>query len=698
MKSIGFILIPIAAIGLIGSTWPLPGRGDTAEIHRLGSRMAAAAMRTSGRSACRGNDRCDRLTGCIAPSPPAGPIAEALPDDEKHRLYARDLRAFRLCRRLVQSAANTTDTDIRRASAGAFRPEERIFAEIVQRWNGDFLWAPATASSNAVTQFGDEARAVFGPIPEGDCAGDTAKTIPLEVEGNIVDLKPNPGKAGSPLEFEHRNADGTLVKWTRTLAQCDKPSLAGNVTYCGMNSRLNRLVKGNVEWLTFCRKSTSHPGIEPEPYWRKSNPKFARLGTIGFNRETGEIVFFDGRKDRAEFDWSQRFVPPGGNSYSDHNGRARAEALYDPTFQVQCSACHDNKNASVVAPHIGLARVGYRAGSQGQEAAAFSLGNYLPETSRNEQRPFRVIGSGYTSTYGAELRQARTVRDPTGNCTECHTLTTQVTGQRLAPDAVAQEPFIADPTWAQLLQVRAERMKLKEINSHRTNWALRSGAGKIHPWMLPYHGNDLSSAAPEISSADWRKLSNCLWGAGAAECGYRPLYTACPAPGSVAQGDGSGPANVSTAVLPLPAGEIGAERLLRVSWRYLNSYGAVPQRDDVRFNMAVKTAAIPQSGRAPLASDYPGLDEARGENFTTVDGETGTSGTAMLIRNASYFGHAKFTEPTPSTVLREFRIDLPAQCGRRYLVRLLPKRLCFDQSDTAYAEKGQLLYADIRCD
>lgn len=657
--------------------------------------MAGEAARAGGGSACDGIDRCDRLTGCTAPSPPAGPIAEVLPQNEKHRDYIRSLQAFQLCRQLVQLAAKPGKATIRLTSTNGPGGVASAFATIARRWNGDFLWEPASASNNVVTRFGDEARAVFGPIPDGDCAADTAKTIPLEVEGNIVDLKPNPGKAGHPLEFEHRNVDGEIVKWTSSIAQCDKPSLAGNVSYCGMNSRLNRVVKGNVEWLTFCRKSTSHLGIEPDPYWQKSNPKFARVGTIGFNRKTGEIVFFDGRKDRAEFDWSQRFVPPGGRSYSDHDGRARAEALYDPTFQVQCSACHDNKNAYVVAPHIGLARVGYRAGAHGQQAAAFSLGDHLPATSRNEQRPFRVIGSGYTGTYGAELRQARTVRDPTGNCTECHTLTTQVTGQRFAPDAVAQEPFVADPTWAQLLQVRAERMKLSEINSHRTAWALRSGPGKIHPWMLPYHGNDLSSAAPEIGSADWQKLSNCLWGAGAAECGYRPLYTACPAPGS---GDGSEPANISAAVLPLPAGEIGADRLLRVSWSYLNSYGDVPQRDDVRFNMAVKTADIPQSGRAPPVSDYPDLDEAKGKNFTAIDGEIGASGTALLIRNASYFGHAKFTEPTPSTGLRKFRIDLPAQCGRRYLVRLLPKRICFDQSDAAYGEKGQLLYADIRCD
>ena len=141
--------------------------------------------------------------------------------------------------------------------------------------------------------------------------------------------------------------------------RCDKPSLAGKITYCGLNSRLNRVVNGNVEWLFLCRKSTASLEVESDAYWLRSNPKFALLGAIGFNRETGELVFFDGRKDRSEFDWSKPFVPPGGDSYSDAAGRAAAEQLYDPTFEVQCSACHDNKNAYVINPHIATARVGY---------------------------------------------------------------------------------------------------------------------------------------------------------------------------------------------------------------------------------------------------------------------------------------------------------------------------------------------------
>ncbi|PZM08814.1 hypothetical protein CPY51_28000 [Rhizobium tubonense] len=107
--------------------------------------------------------------------------------------------------------------------------------------------------------------------------------------------------------------------------------------------------------------------------------------------------------------------------------------------------------------------------------------------------------------------------------------------------------------------------------------------------------------------------------------------------------------------------------------------------------------AIPPSRAAPLQSDDPNQGEATDKNFTVIDGKVGASGTAVLIRNVTYFGHSKFTEPAPSTDLREFSVDLPATCNRRYLARILPEGFCFDHSCIAYAEKGELLYADVLC-
>lgn len=567
----------------------------------------------------------------------------------------------------------------------------------VERLNGDIFWAPASKSADVITRSGDEARAVFGPIPYGDCAADTARFLHLQVEGNSVDLKPNPEVPGNPLAFEHRDHNGNIVKWTDTIPKCDKPSLAGDVTYCGLNSRLNRVVKGNVEWLFFCRKSSKSLEVSADSHWLRSNPKFSRYGVIGFNRLSGEIVFFDGRKDRAEFDWTEPFIPPGGGSYFDRAGRSAAAALYDPTFQIQCSMCHDNKKAYVVDPHAELWRVGYPDGPYDARAMAFSLGDYLPELSRGAKAPFRVIGTGYTRKYRAALAQARTVRDPTGQCTGCHTLTTQLTGQRFAADAVARPPWVSYPSWAQLLRLQEERFLYAQVAAHRTDWALRSGAGKIHPWMLPGYGNELSPSLPEISEADWRRLSDCLWGAGGAECGYQPLYIACPAPESDRSGDVFRARDFAVELLVPSQPDTFVERVLRVTWRYLNGLGGIPERDDVRFNIAVSERDIPAAGVPPGNGDYPRLDEARDDAYSASEGATGFSAATRLLRNVSYAGHEKWTEPAPATDLREYRVDLPAACNRRYLLRIRSKRFCFDQSGTTYGDADHLLYADVKC-
>lgn len=566
------------------------------------------------------------------------------------------------------------------------------FAEAVTRWNGDIFWAPASKSTNVVTRSGDEARAVFGPIPDGDCGGPQMKVIPREVDGNVVDLKPNPGKPGFPLEFEHRNETGEVVKWTTTLPKCDKPSLTGSSTYCGLNSRLARVVRGNVEWLFLCRKSSFSQEVSADPYWARSDPRFSLFGTIGFNWKSGEIIFFDGRKDRSQFAWSKPFVPPGGHSYSDSIGRAAAEATYDPTFQISCHACHDNKNPYVIDPHIAQSRIGFRSAGD-SKSTAFSLGDFLPRRPRLPGAPFRVVGSGYTSAYANELGQARTVEDPTGACTSCHTLTTQITGRRFAADAVAHEPAVISPTWVQLLELREEKAIHAKTAAHRTDWAV--GAGGIHPWMLPGSGNDLSSRAPRLGSEDWRKLSNCLWGAGGSECGYRPLYTRCPAP--EAEEDGSSLAMARVQVLPPLPGEEATARALRISWTFHNSYGGVPERDDVRINVAVRTAAIPASGDPPQSGEYPSFEQAKGVDAEPISGPVSSAGSSLLIQNVSFAGHTKWSDPTPSTLPRAFQIDLPGECNRRTLIRLTPKRFCFDQSQAAFSEADHLIYADVQC-
>lgn len=639
-------------------------------------------------SACRRERSCDVSTGCVAPRRPAEWNSELAPAGPSE--YRRLLEAFHACSENAlpeASERNSTDRGLP-ALAVSLDPDqedEHAFAATLRSWNGDIFWAPASKAGDRVTRYGDEARAVFGPIPDGDCLAPGAVSMPLEVDGNLVDLRPNPDKAGEPLEFQHRDPTGKIVRWTTSIPRCDKPSLAGTVAFCGLNSRLSRVVRGNVEWLFFCRKSSADKEVVANPYWSKSDPRFAVYGVVGYNKASGEIVFFDGRKDLTAFDWSRPFVPPGGRSYADITGRIAASQLYDPTFQVPCHSCHDNKSPYAVAPHAGLARVGYFLGEDDPAARAFSLGAFLPEWPRRETAPFRIIGSAYTSTYSGDIARARTVRDPTGSCTGCHTLTTQTTGRRIAADAVGRAPVISTPNWAETLELADEKARYERVAAHRTAFA----AGMLHPWMVPGYGNEMASLMPPLSAPDWERLSDCLWGAGGSECGYRSLYTACPQPESPE--DGSAVLDLAIKVLPSASGD---DRRLEVRWRYLNSHGEVPSRDDVRFDMAI--ASRPSvTGAAPSHTvDLLGRQDVDGEPGSAVGG---TPTQRRVIQDISYKGHSRWTEPSPSLVPRLYEVVLPATCGRSYRVRLLPKRFCFDQSGLAYGTREHILQADLAC-
>lgn len=577
----------------------------------------------------------------------------------------RMFRGFVACL-LLMSISLVVRNDASGENLVGDRSFDRLFSELVSRWNGDLLWAPASMSDNIITRFGDEARAVFGTIPDGDCATG-AVTIPLQVDGNLVDVV-RKSSDGEGFEFEYRNAAGAVVKRTPYLAQCDKPSLAGDVSYCGLNSRMKRVVKGNVEWLFLCRKSQPSLEVEASAYWQSSSPQFARYGVIGFNNQTGEIVYFDGTKDIEQFDWSRKFPPPGGEGYGDRVKRQAAEKLYDPAFRVPCSSCHDNKSPYAITPYISMSRIGYGAEKLNPQRQAFSLGDYLPRRSRGENVPFRVIGTDYTATYKLEISRARTVRDPSGICTDCHTLTTQISGQRFAADALSQKPYASTREWSTTLELKAERTTLNRIDLHRTDWSKRAENG-AHPWMpFPFTPGEASPRqAPDIEQ--WQALSNCLWGSGGDECGYRPLYSACAVPEG--DQDKSAPTDFKLeSTAPFTAGGRSYLRI-QASWKYANDYGQVPGRDDIRFDVTVT-----ESGSAGRLA--------------------GSSGT-WLVQNLSYLGHTAYSDASETIAPRSYALDFPAQCGRTYQVKIVPKRFCFDQSGTVSGVKPHLFSITPDC-
>ena len=214
----------------------------------------------------------------------------------------------------------------------------------------------------------------------------------------------------------------------------------------------------------------------------------------------------------------------------------------------------------------------------------------------------------------------------------------------------------------------------------------------IHPWMVPGFGNELASLASPLSAADWRQLSDCLWGVGGPECGYRPLYTPCPTPESPAEGSAVLDPVVDVVASP---DRDPRRRALRIRWRYLNSYGQVPARDDVRFDLAIRSQSIADGFGAPGSPAPPSMAELRASD--AQDPASIASPDGSLIRNVSYKGHLKWSDPAPGLTPRDFELLVPVGCARRYWVRLLPKRFCFDQSGIAYGSKDHLLRADVAC-
>ncbi len=638
----------------------------------------------------------DRITGLVPPKSPFGAL-EKLPDnDPRVRQYEKALEDFLQRRQQVIQLHREYERTLNERKRlqllnFALPAPPSYFAGKVSKWNGPIFWAPASKTTDINLQFGDEARAVFGPIPPFDLTtlgtvtanGWTIQTGVLvgEVEGNQIELKPNDSKPGSPLEFQHRDINGNIVKWTTTIDQCDKPSLAGGVTPCGTSSRISRAVKGNVEWISLARKTTKVEKLGADPYWMPGNPNYLLVGYIGFNRVSGEVVFFDGTYQGMKFNWSAAIVPPGGAGYNDDVGRSAAAQTYDATFRIECVACHDNKKPRIITPYIKQARVGYE---NAERATAFSLGALLPYLPRAATAPYRVIGTSYTAVHAQAIAGGRTVADPGQNCNVCHGLTNSGAG-RFASDAVGKLGTLTGDPGVE--------------NSYRTTWALRTGAGKIHPWMVPGSGNDISSAPPVLSDSDWSSLRAVIENPPADSL---QVYTTAPAPESVITdstriADPAAPTNFAVTVADNRDGSSETmPKEVHLTWNYSNRLGGIPERDDVRFNVAIVEKDIPSGGAAPALSEYPTIDQAKGTGATDLGGGVYSDQGIFILENSSFTGHQQFTDPASTTSPRQYRVDFPASKNKRYLIRVLAKRFSFDQSGEVYSNADHVLSVDVQ--
>ena len=85
---------------------------------------------------------------------------------------------------------------------------------IMLRWNGNIFWPPASKTTSLSHGSAMRLAPFSAQFLDADCGNANARVLPLEVDGNMVDLVPNPAKPGHPLEFQHRDFAGNVVKWT----------------------------------------------------------------------------------------------------------------------------------------------------------------------------------------------------------------------------------------------------------------------------------------------------------------------------------------------------------------------------------------------------------------------------------------------------------------------------------------------------
>ena len=123
-----------------------------------------------------------------------------------------------------------------------------------------------------------------------------------------------------------------------------------------------------MEWLFLCRKSNSSLEVASDPYWRRSDPRFALLGTMALTKALAKSCSSTGERiEQSSTGQNLSFHPAAAPTATPLRAH-EAAALYDTTFQIRCHTCHDNKSPYVVDPHAGQSRVGYLLGESDRRA------------------------------------------------------------------------------------------------------------------------------------------------------------------------------------------------------------------------------------------------------------------------------------------------------------------------------------------
>jgi len=493
--------------------------------------------------------------------------------------------------------------------------------------------------------------------------------------------------------------------------------------FSGVDQEDSRVEKG------FARGSDNPSDEWNRYFWDDQNYEVSLLGFIGWNELTGEAAFFDG--NQGGFDApkgpiglggipasknfkvltraDKELLPPGGTNYNDEN---RIPGLVDTTDLFS--------NPTKILGHWDFPERGFNNLNFGNKPPAtapcifchtnndpFVYTKYLDDPqfsiheSASEPMPYRPVGKPFidrvmdtdigvanvfdransNATIDARnsLTESRYLKPQNNSsCFGCHTL-----------------PYVGTSMWTFVADSLAFKGRLKDSGNEADEFLLSKSNsitdyGKQHHYNWMPKGGEQQDPAQEVAV-----LKNCLDKLVAprnekelAKCLGDKIFTQCVKPESTANvfvggedvtraHDPYGPTGLAGRDGPNPEPEFEYDRRITVTWKYLNWFGQVKTRDDVRFDLTITEVVEPgsQVNEDGLVADPEIVPE--------------------VIRDISYKTHYRYNDPEPvegEGDKRDYEVLFPAQCGKKYRLDLVSKRFCFDLSNVLNADNIHTTY------
>lgn len=202
-----------------------------------------------------------------------------------------------------------------------------------------------------------------------------------------------------------------------------------------------------------------------------------------------------------------------------------------------------------------------------------------------------------------------------------------------------------------------DSLGLTSLSAYRSE-ALAADGG--HAWMPPGGNHDAGRLRQQVQSYAESEASV-------------PAITECPIPKRL-----TGPVEFE---LHCPTSADGPEGSIEVRWHYVNDFGQVPGRDDVRFDVAL---AFDVDADLPLGTRMDDPHEGLGMHADVAQG-------IDVVRNLAADGRGGS--------MYRMRVPMPRGVSERRL-DLQPKRFCFEEPDRRpYSHARPMrVRADLDCE